>query len=88
MVLWLNSCGSLYSVCSKCGALTASFTVTGIDTYGTGRSPFFLEPSVIIIITDGGKLSSQQGVLDDVSICSFKLGELYNKCFSVVGRFI
>lgn len=39
---------------------------TGIDTYGTGRSPFFLEPSVIIIITDGGKLSSQQGVLDDV----------------------
>lgn len=40
----------------------------GIDTYGTGRSPFFLEPSVIIIITDGGKLSSQQGVQDDVSI--------------------
>ncbi|KAK8381703.1 hypothetical protein O3P69_015031 [Scylla paramamosain] len=39
---------------------------SGIDTYGTGRSPFFLEPSVIIIITDGGKLSSQQGVLDDI----------------------
>ncbi|KAK8731732.1 hypothetical protein OTU49_007447 [Cherax quadricarinatus] len=39
---------------------------SGIDTYGTGRSPFFLEPSVIIIITDGGKLSSQQGVQDDI----------------------
>lgn len=52
--------------------------MTGIDTYGTGRSPFFLEPSVIIIITDGGKLSSQQGVLDDVSICSHRSGEVYN----------
>lgn len=41
--------------------------LAGIDTYGTGRSPFFLEPSVIIIITDGGKLTSQQGVQDDVS---------------------
>ncbi|KAK7082057.1 Integrator complex subunit 6 [Halocaridina rubra] len=39
---------------------------SGIDTYGTGRSPFFLEPSVIIIITDGGKLSSQQGVQEDI----------------------
>ncbi|XP_071547299.1 integrator complex subunit 6 isoform X2 [Panulirus ornatus] len=39
---------------------------SGIDTYGTGRSPFYLEPSVIIIITDGGKLSSQQGVQDDI----------------------
>lgn len=39
---------------------------SGIDTYGTGRSPFFLEPSVIIIITDGGKLTSQQGVQDDI----------------------
>ncbi|XP_066955272.1 integrator complex subunit 6 isoform X1 [Macrobrachium rosenbergii] len=39
---------------------------SGIDTYGTGRSPFFLEPSVIIIITDGEKLSSQQGVQEDI----------------------
>ncbi|XP_072745127.1 integrator complex subunit 6 [Anoplolepis gracilipes] len=28
---------------------------TGIDTYGQGRCPFYLEPSVIVIITDGGK---------------------------------
>ncbi|CAL4058858.1 unnamed protein product, partial [Meganyctiphanes norvegica] len=39
---------------------------SGIDTYGTGRSPFFLEPSVIITITDGGKLSSSAGVQDDI----------------------
>ena len=41
---------------------------SGIDTYGAGRSPFYLEPSVIVLITDGGKLSSQQGIQDDVSI--------------------
>jgi len=39
---------------------------SGIDTYGTGRSPFFLEPSVVITITDGGKLSSSAGVQDDI----------------------
>lgn len=31
---------------------------TGIDTYGQGRCPFYLEPSVIVIITDGGKYTS------------------------------
>lgn len=40
---------------------------TGIDTYGQGRCPFFLEPSVIVVITDGGKLSSSSGVQEDVS---------------------
>ncbi|XP_076029735.1 integrator complex subunit 6 isoform X2 [Oratosquilla oratoria] len=39
---------------------------SGIDTYGTGRSPFYLEPSVIIVITDGGRLSSAQGMQDDI----------------------
>lgn len=31
---------------------------SGIDTYGQGRCPFFLETSVIVLITDGGKLST------------------------------
>ncbi|RWS30395.1 integrator complex subunit 6-like protein [Leptotrombidium deliense] len=35
---------------------------TGIDTYGQGRCPFFLEPSIIIVITDGGKLTSNDMV--------------------------
>lgn len=35
---------------------------SGIDTYGQGRSPFFLEPAVIVVITDGGKLSNATGV--------------------------
>lgn len=40
---------------------------TGIDTYGQGRCPFYLEPSVIVVITDGGKLSNNVGVQEDVS---------------------
>lgn len=40
---------------------------TGIDTYGQGRCPFFLEPAVIVVITDGSKLSNTSGVQEDVS---------------------
>lgn len=39
---------------------------TGIDTYGLGRCPFYLEPSVIIVITDGARFSSTSGVQEDV----------------------
>nr|CAD7256823.1 unnamed protein product [Timema shepardi]CAD7569371.1 unnamed protein product [Timema californicum] len=41
---------------------------TGIDTYGQGRRPYFLEPSVIVVITDGGKLSSSSGVQEDLNL--------------------
>lgn len=41
---------------------------TGIDTYGQGRCPFYLEPSVIVVITDGGKLTSNAGIQEEVSI--------------------
>ena len=34
---------------------------TGIDMYGQGRYPFYLEPAVIIVISDGGKLTTQVG---------------------------
>lgn len=46
---------------------------TGIDTYGQGRCPFYLEPSVIVVITDGGKLSSNAGIQEEVSVNSFYL---------------
>ncbi|KAK9505829.1 hypothetical protein O3M35_009803 [Rhynocoris fuscipes] len=39
---------------------------TGIDTYGLGRCPFYLEPSVIVVITDGGRLSNSSGVQDEL----------------------
>uniref|UniRef100_A0A1B6HDR4 VWFA domain-containing protein n=1 Tax=Homalodisca liturata TaxID=320908 RepID=A0A1B6HDR4_9HEMI len=41
---------------------------TGIDTYGQGRCPFFLEPSVIVVITDGSKLSNTSGVQEDFNL--------------------
>lgn len=43
---------------------------TGIDTYGQGRCPFYLEPSVIVVITDGGKYTINSGVNSDVSFSS------------------
>uniref|UniRef100_A0A3Q3IGN1 VWFA domain-containing protein n=1 Tax=Monopterus albus TaxID=43700 RepID=A0A3Q3IGN1_MONAL len=42
--------------------------VTGIDNYGQGRNPFFLEPAIIIAITDGNKLTSSGGVQDELQL--------------------
>lgn len=39
---------------------------SGIDTYGQGRCPFYLEPSVIIVITDGGRYSHKNGVHQEI----------------------
>lgn len=42
--------------------------ISGIDTYGQGRCPFFLETSVIVLITDGGKLSTINGVQEEFNL--------------------
>uniref|UniRef100_A0A671XUI9 Integrator complex subunit 6 n=1 Tax=Sparus aurata TaxID=8175 RepID=A0A671XUI9_SPAAU len=42
--------------------------VTGIDNYGQGRNPFFLEPAIIIAISDGNKLTSGGGVQDELHL--------------------
>ncbi|TNN03632.1 hypothetical protein fugu_000661 [Takifugu bimaculatus] len=34
--------------------------VTGIDNYGQGRNPFFLEPAIIIAISDWQQIDQQQ----------------------------
>ncbi|KAJ8922774.1 hypothetical protein NQ315_007809 [Exocentrus adspersus] len=41
---------------------------TGIDTYGQGRCPFFLETAVIVLITDGGKLTTVSGVQEEFNL--------------------
>ncbi|XP_076148589.1 integrator complex subunit 6 [Alosa pseudoharengus] len=41
---------------------------SGIDNYGQGRNPFFLEPAVIITITDGNKLTHSSGVSDELHL--------------------
>lgn len=58
---------------------------TGIDTYGQGRCPFYLEPSVIVVITDGGKLSSNAGIQEEVSKL-LKLKFYYCKVLSIAKR--
>ncbi|XP_041127988.1 integrator complex subunit 6-like isoform X2 [Polyodon spathula] len=42
--------------------------VSGIDNYGQGRNPFFLEPSIIVTITDGSKLTSSSGIQDELHL--------------------
>lgn len=42
--------------------------VTGIDNYGQGRNPFFLEPAIIVAITDGSKLTSTSGVQEELHL--------------------
>lgn len=41
---------------------------SGIDTYSHGRNPFFVESALIILITDGGHLSTPYGITYDLSI--------------------
>lgn len=49
--------------------------VTGIDNYGQGRNPFFLEPAIIITITDGSKLTTTSGVQDEAAHTLYVLQE-------------
>ncbi|KAM4662549.1 integrator complex subunit 6-like isoform 1-T1 [Discoglossus pictus] len=42
--------------------------VSGIDNYGQGRNPFFLEPSILITITDGNKLTISSGVQEELHL--------------------
>ncbi|CAB3360702.1 Hypothetical predicted protein [Cloeon dipterum] len=48
--------------------LNISRMQTGIDTYGIGRCPWYLEPSFIVVITDGGKLSTIHNVQGEFNV--------------------
>ncbi|XP_071951141.1 integrator complex subunit 6-A-like [Antedon mediterranea] len=41
---------------------------TGIDNFGLGRNPFYLEPAMIIAITDGSSLTSTTGVHEELQL--------------------
>ncbi|XP_070173292.1 integrator complex subunit 6-like isoform X2 [Littorina saxatilis] len=41
---------------------------SGVDTYGQGRCPFYLESALIIVITDGGSLTSHTGVHQELNL--------------------
>ncbi|CAG0895776.1 unnamed protein product [Darwinula stevensoni] len=46
---------------------------SGIDTFGQGRNPCYLEPSIILCITDGGKLSSASLVYEELLLPSHQM---------------
>eukprot|EP00731_Ephydatia_muelleri_P030070 Em0021g593a len=48
---------------------------TGIDYYGQGRNPFFLEPAVVIAITDGGKAVNSSSTDNELLLPAGQGGE-------------
>uniref|UniRef100_H3BYE9 Integrator complex subunit 6 like n=1 Tax=Tetraodon nigroviridis TaxID=99883 RepID=H3BYE9_TETNG len=54
-----------YALRAAFDLLNLNRLVSGIDNYGQGRNPFYLEPAVIITITDGNKLTHSSGVPDE-----------------------
>ncbi|XP_016282174.1 sarcoma antigen 1 isoform X1 [Monodelphis domestica] len=48
--------------------LNVNRLVSGIDNYGQGRNPFFLEPALIIAFTDGNKLTNTTGVQEELHL--------------------
>jgi len=41
---------------------------SGIDMYGQGRYPYYLEPAVIVVVTDGGKLTTVNTVQRELNL--------------------
>jgi len=41
---------------------------SGIDMYGQGRYPYYLEPAVIVVVTDGGKLTTSSTVQRELNL--------------------
>ena len=41
---------------------------SGIDMYGQGRYPYYLEPAVIVVVTDGGKLTTANKVEKELAL--------------------
>ncbi len=39
---------------------------TSIDHYGLGLNPFYLEPAVVIALTDGGRLNNPNNIENEV----------------------
>ncbi|KAL4220725.1 Integrator complex subunit 6 [Mactra antiquata] len=62
----MTSMGSALKSCFD--LLNVNRMQSGIDTYGQGRCPHYLEPAVIIVLTDGGKLTSPNGVQPELNI--------------------
>lgn len=60
----LSTCGQALS--SVFHLLNVNRLQSGIDTYGQGWCPFYLEPVMIVVITDGNCLTSTTGLQSQV----------------------
>jgi integrator complex subunit 6 len=54
---------------------------SGMDTFGLGRCPFYLEPSLIILITDRAQLMSTNSLYDEV-IFTLKNNKIFSLIFN------
>lgn len=41
---------------------------SGIDTYGCGRCPFYIEQTLVVVLTDGNSLMTSTGVQKEVNL--------------------
>eukprot|EP01112_Ceratiomyxa_fruticulosa_P021136 TRINITY_DN7363_c0_g1_i1.p1 TRINITY_DN7363_c0_g1~~TRINITY_DN7363_c0_g1_i1.p1 ORF type:complete len:826 (-),score=170.60 TRINITY_DN7363_c0_g1_i1:39-2516(-) len=41
---------------------------SGIDNYGQGRNPWYMEPTMVILITDGGSITTLTQVIDHLTL--------------------
>lgn len=49
--------------------LNVNRLMSGVDYFGYGRYPNYLEPAVILLITDGGALTNPSGIAKEVNLC-------------------
>ncbi|MBN3321451.1 INT6 protein, partial [Atractosteus spatula] len=57
-----------YSSLLQVSALGCVTRVVRLNVIDTGRNPFFLEPAIIVTITDGNKLTSSSGVQEELHL--------------------
>ncbi|CAG0917399.1 unnamed protein product [Notodromas monacha] len=43
---------------------------SGVDTFGQGRNPTYMEPAVVVVLTDGERLTDVNGVKEELSFPS------------------
>lgn len=61
------------SVSSALDLLNINRLHSGVDTYGQGRNPWFINPTAIVHITDGGPDVTQTGLQDKAKLLSSRL---------------
>ncbi|EFA80991.1 type A von Willebrand factor domain-containing protein [Heterostelium album PN500] len=56
------------SICRAFDLLNQFRIHTLIDNYGMGRNPWFLEPAVVVLLSDGGAMTTANGLVDQFQV--------------------